>query len=50
MKKARNYLLIVSIGVLVLLVIGLILAGIFGALIDVLNPTQLVAWFQVHRD
>lgn len=42
MKKARNYLLIVSISVLVLLVVGLILAGIFGALIDVLYIALIV--------
>ena len=36
MKKAIRYLIIVGISVLVILVVGLVLAGIAGKLIDVL--------------
>lgn len=36
MKKAKNYLIIAGIGVLVILVVGLVLAGIFNKLTDVL--------------
>ena len=42
MKKARNYLLIVSISVLVLLIAGFILAGIFNVLLDVLYISLMV--------
>ena len=42
MKKARNYLLIVSISVLILLVAGFILAGIFDKLLDVLYISLIV--------
>ena len=36
MKRAKNYLIITGVTVLVLLVAGFILAGIFGVLLDVL--------------
>jgi len=36
MKRAKNYLIIIGVTVLVLLVAGFILAGIFGVLLDVL--------------
>jgi len=36
MKRAKNYLIITGVIVLVLLVAGFILAGIFGVLLDVL--------------
>ncbi|HEV2582575.1 MAG TPA: hypothetical protein VGT44_17085 [Ktedonobacteraceae bacterium] len=42
MKKARNYLLIVSVSVLILLVAGFILAGIFDKLLDVLYISLIV--------
>lgn len=42
MKKARNYLLIASISVFVLLVAGFILAGIFNVLLDVLYISLIV--------
>jgi methyl-accepting chemotaxis protein len=42
MKKARNYLLIVSVVVLVLLIAGFILAGIFGLLLNMLYIALIV--------
>jgi methyl-accepting chemotaxis protein len=42
MKKARNYLLIASISVLVLLIAGFILAGIFNVLLQVLYICLMV--------
>ncbi len=42
MKKARNYLLIISGVVLVLLIAGFVLAGIFGLLLNVLYIALIV--------
>lgn len=42
MKKARNILLIVGISVLVLLIVGFVLAGIFKVLLDVLYVALIV--------
>ena len=42
MKKAKNYLLIASISVAVLLIAGFILAGIFDKLLDVLYISLIV--------